>query len=197
MSHATTVQRVLDQVRGSVDAKKLRRLEETLIRALGRPLSCQLMDEPIVIRRRMVDCLRSEGASEGVVQGFEQLYMGIVRRAAAEGLLPAPPEGPWTRAWQAVLDAADGIPRARAVIRSLAGWATRRDLEPSAIEAGDVEAWSKEMVVKRDGLKAVEQVFAEWSQGRAGQSIPSQRILSERLRKKALLGTVRKTADNR
>lgn len=97
-----------------VDSRKMRLLEEKLELALDCPLSERLVDDPMVIRRRLVEQLRSENTKPGTVQALEQCYMGAIRRAAVKGLIPAPPEGPWTRAWQSVLDLSSGVPSTRA-----------------------------------------------------------------------------------
>ena len=189
MTETISVQTMLDAAR--VDGQRLDRLERTLERALGKPLGMQAMSDPMVIRRRMVESLREEGASEGMIQGLEQLYMGLVRRAAVRGLLPAPPEGPWTRAWQAVLDSAGAVPRGKATIRLLAGWATARGLEPSVLNIDDFRIWAQDMAVGEDSLNAAKQAIGRWAQGRSDSGIPSQHLLAERLRKKSLRGSVR------
>src|SRR5690348_13833944 len=104
MSPSPDLQQILDLVAGKVNPQKLEKLKQKLEEALGGPLSTHLVEDPIIIRRRLVELLRREGTSQGVVQSLEQFYMGIIRRASIERLLPPPPEGPWTREWQSVLN---------------------------------------------------------------------------------------------
>lgn len=197
MSSLVDLKRVLDVAVGKVDARKLELLERKLEGALGRPLSSQVVEDPIVIRRLLVKYLRSEGVSQGVIHSFEQFFMGIVRRAAVEGLLPAPPEGPWTRLWQSVLDVAAEVQGARAPLRSLAGWATARDLEPTDLEPDQVKVWAKDLGIDKEALLIAEGILARWLPTSTRSALASDSFLSERLQKKALQGTVKSIKGSR
>jgi len=93
MSDAVTLRDVLTAAAEKVDARRLEQLGRVLERAVGRSLSSQAIDDPIVIRRLLAETLREDGISVGVVHSFEQFYMGVIRRAAVDGLIPPPPEG--------------------------------------------------------------------------------------------------------
>src|SRR5579872_6373255 len=154
------LKQILDTAIGKVEHRKLEQLKRKLEDALDGPLSSQIVDDPIIIRRLLVEKLRSEGVSPGVIHSFEQLFMGIIRRAAINGLLPAPPEGPWTRAWQSVLDIASTVQKAKAPLRSLAAWATARDLTPSDLEEHHIKSWCKDLQIDRDTSCIVEQILS-------------------------------------
>lgn len=170
-------------------ARKLgtRRVEELRAR-LERVINSDvrlLSADPMLVRRGLIEQLRSEGASRGTIEHFEQLFMGTIRRAAVAGLLPPPPEGPWTRRWQAILE---GAPAAgtRAAIRHLAAWATARNLEPDAVDDGKVHSWSRDAFVSEPVVANIRRLLA----AAAEVSTPADRVLLRRLRQKATNGRV-------
>ncbi len=184
------LKQILDAAIGKVELRKLEQLKRKLEDALGGPLSSQIVDDPIIIRRLLVEKLRSEGVSPGVIHSFEQLFMGIIRRAAINGLLPAPPEGPWTRAWQSVLDIASTVQKAKAPLRSLAAWATARDLTPSDLEEHHIKSWCKDLQIDRDTSCIVEQILSQSRPAATPTILKSDALHSDRLQKKFLSGTV-------
>lgn len=191
MGNPIDLQKVLSAAVGKVDSRKLEKLEQKLEDALGSPLSSQMVDDPIIIRWRLAELLRNEGASPGVVHSFEQLFMGIIRRASIEGLIPAPPEGPWTWAWQSVLDTTTKPQGAKALLRSLASWATARGLIPNDIEADHLGAWAKDRLVDAEAISMIEDILSYWSLTSASKVLVNDSLLTERLRRKALQGTVK------
>jgi len=184
------LKQILDAAIGKVELRKLEQLKRKLEDALGGPLSSQIVDDPIIIRRLLVEKLRSEGVSPGVIHSFEQLFMGIIRRAAINGLLPAPPEGPWTRAWQSVLDIASTVQKAKAPLRSLAAWATARDLTPANLEEYHIISWCKDLQIDRDTSRIVEQILSQSRSAATPTILISDALHSDRLQKKFLSGTV-------
>lgn len=191
MSNSTNLKKVLSTAVGKVDPRKLKKLEQKLEDALGSSLSSQPVDDPIMIRQRLAELLRNEGVSPGVVHSFEQLFMGIIRRASIEGLIPAPPEGPWTRAWQSVLDTTTKARGAKALLRSLASWATARGLTPKDIGADRLNAWAKDRLVDAEAMHMIEDILSHWSLTSESGVLVNDSLLAERLRKKALQGTVK------
>jgi hypothetical protein len=191
MKSSVDLKRILEVAVGKVDSRKLEKLEQKLEDALGCPLSSQEVDDPIIIRHRLAEKLRSEGVSPGVVHSFEQLFMGIIRRASIEGLLPAPPEGPWTRAWQSVLDLTTKAQGSKSPLRSLASWATNRGLAPEDIQENQLRAWAKDLTIDREALPVVQYILSQWLPASDYEVLSSDSILLERLRKKALRGTVK------
>lgn len=191
MDNSTDLQKVISIAIGKVDPRKLEKLEQKLEEALGSPLSSQLIDDPIVIRRRLAELLRNEGVSPGVIHSFEQLFMGIIRRASIEGLIPAPPEGPWTRDWQSVLDMTSKTQKAKSLLRSLASWATARGFTPKDIEANRLKVWKQDRLIDEQSLYLVENILIRWSLTAESGIFVNDSLLSERLQKKALQGTVK------
>lgn len=181
----------------NADSRKLRLLEGKLESALGCQLSEQLVDDPIAIRRRLVEWLRSEKTKPGTIQSLEQCYMGAIRRAAVKGLIAAPPEGPWTRAWQSVLDLSSGVPSSKAPLRSLAGWATARQLDPGDLKDENLEDWAKHTMIDTRVLVTVRKVLESWSPEILNTALPSDLSLSNRLLKKAARGTVRESVQSK
>ncbi|MBU4272036.1 MAG: hypothetical protein KKA28_09270 [Planctomycetes bacterium] len=144
-----------------------------------------------MIRRALVEQLRSEGASAGTIQALSQCFMGIIRRAAVDGLLPAPPEGPWTRTWQSVLDFAGQKNGVKALARSLAAWATERHLEPREVDIEQLRKWMDMFVIKEQSLRVVKDVLAKWLRLPLDHgALQSDEVRSERLRRRAMNGTV-------
>jgi len=107
---------------------KLKLLRRHFGAAVGPDGLSRPVDDPMILRRQLIEQMRREEVSPGTIQALVQFYMGIIRRAALAGLLPPPPEGPWTRTWQSVLDLAEETTGAKAHLRSLAGWATDKAL---------------------------------------------------------------------
>lgn len=190
-SHLPSLREVLSVGSDKVDARKLRLLEEKLEQALGCPISEQLVDDPIAIRRTLVETLRVEKTKLGTIQALEQCYMGAIRRAAVKGLLPAPPEGPWTRAWQSVLDLSSKVRNTRAPLRSLAAWATAHHVAPEEVSSKQLTAWAKTAMIGESALTGVRQVLGLWSPEALKTPLVSDALLSSRLMKKAERGTVR------
>lgn len=186
-----SVERVLLVAVGKVDARKLEQLGRRLELALDAPLSSQVFNDPIAIRRRLVDYLKSVGTKPGIVQATEQFYMGVVRRAALEGLIPAPPEGPWTRNWQSVLDTSAEVPSTKSLLRSLAGWATVRHVEPGDVTREHLTTWVQDAMVNAEAaLSAVQTVLEKWTHTPLDVPLESESFLADRLRKKAIRGSV-------
>ncbi|MBU4399146.1 MAG: hypothetical protein KKE86_07405 [Planctomycetes bacterium] len=191
MSRVPTLRAVLDRAEGQVNSHKWRQLCEKLEAGLARPLASQVLDDPIMIRRALVEQLRSEGASAGTIQALSQCFMGIIRRAAVDGLLPAPPEGPWTRTWQSVLDFAGQKNGVKALARSLAAWATERHLEPREVDIEQLRKWMDMFVIKEQSLRVVKDVLAKWLRLPLDHgALQSDEVRSERLRRRAMNGTV-------
>ncbi|HZO75310.1 MAG TPA: hypothetical protein VFB60_24100 [Ktedonobacteraceae bacterium] len=184
------LEKVLSASDGKVHRRKLEMLKQKLEDALGGSLSTQVVDDPMFIRFRLVEYMRSQGTSSGVMQSVEQLFMGVVRRAAVEGLLPAPPEGPWTRLWQAALDASKEHKVSKAMLRSLASWSTARNLSPLEIEMKHLIMWSDDLKISKKELSFIEQFLKRLSSLPKSAVLPSDTFLMDRLRKKALQGSV-------
>jgi hypothetical protein len=180
-----------------VDSRKLKLLEEKLELALDCSLSERVVDDPMVIRRHLVELLRKEKTKPGTIQALEQCYMGAIRRAAVKGLITAPPEGPWTRAWQSVLDLSSRVPSTRAPLRSLAAWATTRNLDPGNVTLKQLKEWAKGAMVDEAVLTGVQKVLDMWSPESLTGPLASDALLSSRLLKKAERGTVRDTVETK
>ena len=191
MSNVVTLRDVLTAAAEKVDARKLEQLGRILERAVGRPLSSQALDDPIAIRRLLADTLSKEGISVGVVHSFEQFYMGVIRRAAVGGLIPAPPEGPWTRDWQSVLDISTDMKRVRASLRSLATWATMRHLRPEDIHTSHLRAWRDDLRIGDVALTIVQDALRRSAGTPIPTTLSSGPLLLDRLRRKASYGSVR------
>src|SRR5205823_2427592 len=121
---------------------------------------------------------------------FVQFYMGIIRRAALAGLILPPPEGPWTRTWQAVLDLAEEMTGAKAHLRSLAGWATDKSIEPENLEERQLEEWVKDLKRDQSAVTAAREVLQKWATQPIPSSVASDESRAERLRRKAGTGSV-------
>jgi hypothetical protein len=114
--------------------------------------------------------------------------MGVVRRAAIEGLIPAPPEGPWTQAWQTVLASSD---RLRSQVRALAAWATEREIEPAVITSLDLQEWANKSGCTSKTLGDLQAMVVVGAKPTKQQVLTSANALTHRLRLKARRGTVR------
>lgn len=181
------LQTVLDASRGKVNSPKLAKLERSLEAALGQSLSQYVLEDPIVVRRELVHYLREHGESRGNLQAIEQFYMGVIRRAAVRGMIPAPPEGPWTKAWQSVLD----FSNSKSLIRTLAAWATDNRFEPGDIVTEHLREWADAARVDRELAHDVEAVLDCWKRLPGARNVHGYVTLTERLLKKAQCGTVR------
>jgi hypothetical protein len=137
-----TLDDLLRAANGQVDRQKLIQLREKLEAAVGADLSTILVADPIKIRRQLVIHLQSRAMSRGMVQSFEQLFMGVIRRAALLGLVETPPEGPWSLKWQRVLDKECSHRGAKSALRSLAAWATAKDFDPDSISGSALKEWA-------------------------------------------------------
>jgi len=184
---------VLAAVSEQVEPRKLERLAEVLEAALGRPLAKSRLDDPVIVRRALVEYLRQRGTSAGIIQSFEQLFMGIARRAALLGLAPVPPEGPWSLTWQRVLDAV-GTPGSKAALRSFAAWATSKGTQPLDVDTSDLERWSKDLAMPAGTARLVEEALADWRELSQSKPPTGATLREERLRLKALRGSVRREA---
>jgi hypothetical protein len=193
MKEPPDLQTILDKARAQVSPQKLRQIIQKLESALGPPLSRHRVNDPIILRRSLVEQLRSEGASAGSIQALTQCFMGIVRRAAVGGLLPAPPEGPWTRTWQSVLDFAEQNNGVKSYVRSLGAWATEHHLEPEEIEPSDLRKWLGDLLVDAGALPVMQGLLHGWAEQPWGAKLKSDSIRVERLRRKSLGGTVETT----
>jgi endonuclease III len=188
-----SLQNVLKSVEDKVDRRKLDQLARKLELALDSSPSVQLLDDPIIIRRKLVDYLRQQGVRPGMIQAIEQFYMGVIRRAALDGLIPAPPEGPWSRRWQSVLDAVDQTESARFLVRSLAAWATARSFEPDKLSLENLTMWAESSLMESSSVNTLQLILEKWRQDPRAFSLVSDSVHVERLRKKALRGSVRST----
>jgi hypothetical protein len=181
------LQSVLDASRGKVNSPKLARLERNLEAALGQSLGKYILVDPIVVRRELVRYLREHGESRGNLQAIEQFYMGVIRRAAVRGLIDAPPEGPWTKAWQSVLDFAES----KSSIRAIGAWATDNRLEPMDISAQQLKEWADAARVDAGVLDTVNATLSGWKMQPRASNARGHAALTKRLLKKAQCGTVR------
>ena|SRR5581483_2756091 len=111
---AKTLRQLFAAVEAKVDPRKLAQASAVLERAFGVALDEIAITDTMDIRRRLAEQLKREGSSAGIVQAHEQFFMGVVRRAALDGIIPPPPEGPWTQQWQAALDGSSHVKGARA-----------------------------------------------------------------------------------
>ena len=185
-----TLADVLNAASDKVDGRRLTSLQEKLERAFNSSCSEIAVEDPILIRRRLIEYMRQDGASEGMVQSYEQLFMGVARRAALRGVIQPPPEGPWTHRWQRLLIVANEFKGTRMGIRSLAAWATAQGIQPEQVNSQALLLWVSAVSpsINADGSK-VQAVISEY-RNRAAEEIPSS-ILSDRLKQKALRGSVR------
>lgn len=188
MQDSPDLQNILDRASGQVSPQKLRQIVQRLETSLGRPLSRYRVNDPIIVRRSLVEQMRSEGASAGSIEALTQCFMGIIRRAAVDGLLHAPPEGPWTRTWQSVLDFAEQNNGVKAYVRSLGAWATERHLEPEEVETSDLRKWLVDLVVDASALPVMQRLLLGWAEQPSG--VKSDSVRTERLRRKSRGGTV-------
>jgi len=186
----TSLGELLDWADGQVNQHKLNHVRRLFRSSLGEELYSTELDDPIVLRRHLVEEMRRETASAGTVQAISQFFMGIVRRAAIEHLVPPPPEGPWTKSWQSVLDLAEESQGTKAKIRSLAGWGTERHVEPSDVEAQHFLEWVSDLKLDKSAIPAVEKVLNRWQSQLQPPAVLSDSIRAERLKRKALHGTV-------
>ena len=188
MDAKVTLQTVIDLSAGKVEGQKLRQLVRRLETILGVPLAEHPFDDPIIIRRQLVTHLRSEGVSAGTIQSLEQFFMGIVRRAAVEGAIPAPPEGPWTQAWQAVLVS---CLKHRSWIRILAAWATDQGLEPTEVGEAELRSWRSKSACDSKTISELRNLLLKTANPSERVMTHSNSLLTNRLQAKATRGSVR------
>lgn len=174
--------------------EKVEVLRRSFERALNAPLVSILAEDSIALRRQLVADLQAQGVSKGNIQHLEQFFMGIVRRAAVEDLIPPPPEGPWTRAWQCVLDVATRVPGGKSAIRSLAGWASAQELQPNQVTPEILEKWAHQIVVPSEALGTAQKVLQ--LDVNATASFASDTVRMKRLQAKAKRGSVRSAREN-
>jgi hypothetical protein len=184
-----TLNEILLAMAGLVDDQKLLRLRQKLEAAVGDNLAEVQLTDAIKIRHQLAVHLKAEGASRGIVQSFEQFFMGVIRRAALMGLTDPPPEGPWSLGWLRVLDSISSDQPGRSVLRSLAAWATARGLEPDSITEHVLREWSAtfSLTEKENSVRSVLSVLAR------AQNVHSEPKTSrrQRLALKASVGSVR------
>jgi hypothetical protein len=173
---------------GTVDARKLESLEQLLTASLGRPLNLIPYTDAMDIRRRMGDYLRRTGGSEGLVQAVEQLFMGIVRRAAVVGIVAAPADGPWSSSWQSVLDSSKTH---KARLRQLAGWSSARGIEPQDVSRALLRTWGATLGLPENSVLLVWDAIPRRGRAVTRESRRSAAQRTERLRLKAAHGTSR------
>lgn len=185
----TTLDRILRASVSYVDVKKLVRLRRELQLALGPDLSAIEVTDSIKIRRRLIIQLQSEKRSRGIIESYEQFFMGLIRRAALLGLIDPPPEGPWSLSWQRVLDENNSRHGIRSALRSLAAWATAKDIEPESVSEEIIWKWA------RAAFPTHSQEIAETTKSclRSRRTCGSGSVLSRkrRLTLKASVGSVR------
>jgi hypothetical protein len=182
---------VLDSALDQVEAKKLDRLREVLERTLKARLESLPFSDPIAMRRTFVNVLKGEGVSDGVIHHYEQLFMGVIRRAAVKGLIEPPPEGPWTAEWQAVLTVAAKMRLGKATIRSLAAWATQRGIGPRELAPEHLAAWIRETMSPNKLAHVAQEAISSWKKSGCEAGAGDAERLAERLKKKAIYGSVR------
>ena len=163
---------------------KLLQLVETSYNASAEEI---VADDPFAIRRSLVSQLKREGSTAGVIQAYEQFFMGLVRRAAVEGIIPAPPEGPWTRNWQLLLDFAHETKSSKSAVRILAAWASDNELEPDEMTSAQLTKWRESTAVADESLAVMTQLLAKFRQCDA-RMLNSK--LTDRLRRRAMHGSV-------
>lgn len=189
-----TLDKVLEAAVDKVDSRKLASLRERLERALRQACTEIECGDPMLIRNLLTAQMRAEGSSEGIVQSYEQLFMGVIRRAALCGIIEPPPEGPWTQRWQSVLTTANDFKGMKSEVRALAAWATTQEIEPEAINPEIIKRWGDARRLDQDLDKSkLESVLAEHR--RRASSVNDSLELGDRLRKKAVRGSVRTTAE--
>ncbi len=190
MRTRATLEAIFKAVQGRVSDDKLKHLRRYFGAALGSAGLTQPVDDPMVLRCQLIHQLRKEDVSAGTIQAFVQFYMGIVRRAALARMIPPPPEGPWTRTWQSVLDFAEGIPGAKAHVRSLAGWATDKSLEPENLKEKHFDEWVRDLKRDEIAITAAREVLQKWTTQPPRPTLVSDDARAERLRRKAVNGSV-------
>jgi hypothetical protein len=184
-----TLDEILLAVDGHVGAERLSKLRKRLELATKMSLAALEISDPIKIRRQLIAQLESEGASRGSIQAYEQLFMGIIRRAALMGLVETPPEGPWSLEWQRILETVTTQQRGRSTVRSLAAWSTAKGIEPKAICESDLREWLRVFAPSDEGktIEFVHDLLADPGNRKVRQS-NAQR---NRLTMKAMIGSVR------
>jgi hypothetical protein len=184
-----TLDEILLAVDGYVDAQKLSKLRKRLESATKTSLSAIEVSDPIKIRMHLIAQLESEVASRGSIQAYEQLFMGIIRRAALMGLVETPPEGPWSLEWQRILETVTTQQRGKSTVRSLAAWSTAKGLEPKAICESELREWLKVFAPSDNGktIEFVQDLLADSGNRDARQSNARR----HRLTMKATVGSVR------
>jgi hypothetical protein len=185
-----TLDGVFAAVGGSVNESKLKALRRYFTAAIGSAGLSRPIEDPMLLRRRLIQQLRAEAVSPGTTQALVQFYMGVIRRAAIAMLIPPPPEGPWTRTWQSVLDLAEDASGTKAAVRSLAGWATDKGIEPTNIKEGHYREWLHDLRFDENAVAATKAILHNWAIQPQPPSVASDDSRTERLRRKAANGTV-------
>jgi hypothetical protein len=181
---------VLEAASGKVDSRRLGALQEKLERAFDCPCSVIPVVDPMLIKRRLVEYMRRDGSTEGIVQSYEQLFMGVARRAALKGVIQPPSEGPWTCRWQSVLVVANDFKGVKMEIRSLATWSTSQGFEPEEVNLQIIERWIRAVSHPVTTDTATVGVILSECLKRATPDGENS-LLWERLKQKALRGSVR------
>jgi hypothetical protein len=178
---------LLSHYQSSVDERKLGSLRLKFAKACAQPLCEVSADDPVHLLTVLARHLQSEGATQGSIHSISQFFMGLIRRAAVEGIMPPPPEGPWTRDWQRLISATEQGQRVKLTLRSLAAWATTRGLSPGAVGDRELRDWIEVFRGNPKVLDDLRDVLAGLNH--EGASVDS--LLLERLRRKAKQGTVK------
>jgi hypothetical protein len=186
---AASLEAIFKAVEGRVSPQKLRQVRRHLVAVLGSEGLARPVDDPMILRRQLIAQLRRAAVSAGTVEALIQFYMGIVRRAALAGLIPPPPEGPWTRVWQSVLDLAEGL-SGKAQVRSLAAWATEKGIEPHTLRRTHFKKWTEDVKLGESAIMAAREVLERWVRQPTPPAVASDAIRAERLRRKAAHGSV-------
>ncbi len=190
MKRETPLAAILKAVEGRVNPQKLKQLRRYFVSALGTPDLSQPVEDPMILRRELIAQMRKERVPAGTIEALAQFYMGIIRRAALVGLILPPPEGPWTRTWQSVLDLAEEKSAGKAQVRSLAGWATEKGLEPQQVGSQQLNDWLEDLKIEEGDITAVWKVLECWTTRPTAPTVASDPTRAERLRRKASHGSV-------
>lgn len=178
---------LLSHYQGSVDNRKLNSLRVKFAKAYDQPLCEISIEDPVRLLITLARHLQGGGATQGSIHSISQFFMGLIRRAAVEGIIPPPPEGPWTRDWQRLISATEDHQRIKLNLRSLAAWATTRGLSPCAVGDRELLDWMEEFKGNPDVLGELRGMLAGVNQEDASVDF----LLLERLRRKAKQGTVK------
>ena len=171
----------------SVDRRKLALLRTRLEAALSKPLADVVMRDPVELTNTLSQSMRRLGATAGTIHSLSQFFMGLVRRAAVDGLIPAPPEGPWTQDWQRMISNANPGQHVKLALRSLAAWASSQGIGPTAVRESEIRQWARTVGMKDPMLHDLFRFISDLN----AADLTSNSNLLERLQRKAKQGTVK------